>query len=202
LNWRKASSACQSLKCQSAEVQKALTHVLNALRIEMSSLIGDGGRAGVTEAVLLQYCDEAGRKMEVTARTRIDEPTHRPVPAYLFLASYVAKQGRWFAENDFLSNKNPFRPTRLTVPASPRVDYRSVLYLPITTAQSSVDRDVTNGPMRKVTDYCLGVICVHSQKSFRFWRWGDHNKDNGGGSGNVAYERAVPYIALATSVVS
>jgi hypothetical protein len=181
-------------------VLAALSDLLNALRIEMSELAGDGGRDGLTDVTLLEYCDDAGTRMWVTARTRVSDDKERPCDAYLFLANYVAREGRWFAENDFLSSRNPFKPTRLTVSGNPRVDYRSVLYLPILTASHEAIVGERKGPP-SVKDYCLGVICVHSQKPYRFWRWGDQGKDNGGGSGNVAFERAVPYIALASKLI-
>jgi hypothetical protein len=152
------------------QTQKALTHVLNALRTEMSDLVGDGGRSGLTEVVLLEYCDARGEHMEVTARTNVAEETGRPVPAYLFLANYVAKEGRWFAENDFTASANPFKATRLTVGGSPEVDYRSVLYLPITSATRTPLREGEHGPPVRLTEYCRGVICVHSRKPYRFWR--------------------------------
>lgn len=182
------------------EVDAALTDLLNALRIEMSELVGDGGRDGLTDVTLLQFCDDAGSRMWVTARTRVGEPIRRPRDAPLFLANYVAREGRWFAENDFLARRNPFKPTRLTVSGSPRIGYRSVLYLPILTAREVQMEHDLHGP-GEVKDYCLGVICVHSQRPYRFWRWGDQDKDNGGGSGNVAFERAVPYIALAKKLI-
>jgi hypothetical protein len=117
------------------------------------------------------------------------------------LANFVAREGRWFAENDFLSARNPFKAARVTVAGNPRIDYRSVLYLPITTARRVEDVSSQDGTSVRVEDYCMGVICVHSKRPYRFWRWGDHNKDNGGGSGNVAFERAVPYIALVSKVI-
>ena len=166
-------------------VKTALTHALHALRIEMSDLMGDHERKRVTDVTLLQYCDRDGSRMQVTARTAVAEPTHRPRESHLFLANFVGLEGRWFAEHDFLSKANPFKPTRLTVAGPRRVHYRSVLYLPIFTANrpAPLGRG-EQGPVQDVIDYCIGVICVHSKRPFRFWRWGDHRKDNGGGFGN------------------
>jgi len=183
-------------------LQFALTHALSALRSEMTELIGDESRKRVTDVTLLQYCDAAGSKMQVTARTAVGEPTHRPRDAFLFLANFVGREGRWFAEHDFLRRRNPFKHSRLTVQGNPRVSYRSVLYLPILTAIRKHNLlQEQHGPMADITDCCMGVICVHSERPYRFWRWGDHNKDNGGGFGNVAIERALPYISLVTKLV-
>jgi hypothetical protein len=182
-------------------VQDSLTDALNALRIEMAELVGDG-RERLTDVSLLQYCDDTGTRMQVTARTAVGEPTHRPREAALFLANYVGREGRWFAEHDFLRSSNPFTPTRLTVAGNQRVDYRSVLYLPILTVVKPDPLPVgEHGPAPDVIDCCMGVICVHSRKPFRFWRWGDQKKENGGAFGSVAIERALPYIALITRLV-
>lgn len=178
-------------------VQAALSGVLTSLKSEMEDLIADSQRKHVTDVTLLQYCDQAGTRMEVRARTAVGEPIGRPVSAALFLANYVGREGRWFAENDFLRKANPFKPRRLTVVGNVRVTYRSVLYLPILTAVKT--HDVHGSPI--VVDCCIGVICVQSSKPYRFWRWGDHTKDSGGGFGNIAIERALPYIALVTKLV-
>ena len=138
--------------------------------------------------------------MEVTGRTKTDEPLQRAIDARKLLANFVAREGRWFAENDFCSRKNPFKLVRLSVGGSPRVDYRSVLYLPIT---HSVRGDLPPGQFGPTPfqDFCIGVICVHSSKPYRFWRWGDHKNDNDAGSGNVAVQRATPYIALVSKLI-
>lgn len=174
---------------------EALTRLLAALKLEMAELIADPQRRRLVDVTLLQYCGENGDCMQVTARTAVGEPTHRPRASGLFQANYVGRQGRWFAENDFLSKRNPFKPERLTVLGGHKVGYRSVLYLPICTSERP------GGVGREVRDFCIGVICVQSDRAYRFWRWGDHKKDNGAGFGNVAIERALPYIALVTKLI-
>jgi len=178
-------------------LETPLRLVLDALQIEMSNLIGDRSLKKVTQVTLLQYCDAEGRQMQVTARTALNERTHFPQPAKLFLANYVAREGRWFAEHDFTRASNPFKPQRLSVVGSPKVHYRSVLFLPImTVVKKQLDAGI-HGPVQQAEDRCLGVICVHSEKPFRFWRWGDQRKEQGmSGFGNVALQQALPYIAL------
>lgn len=182
--------------------QMAVTHVLNALRFEMSALIGDEERKRLTDVTLLQFCGAGGSRMQVTARTAVGEPTHRQKDAHLFLANYVAREGNWFAEHDFCSRANPFKPSRLTVQGYQPVPYRSVLLLPILTSEGPRPLAAGEiGPVQDVVDSCIGVICVHSARPYRFWRWGDHRKANGSGFGNVAYERALPYIALISKLI-
>ena len=185
-----------------ASLEVPLRLVLDALRIEMADLIGDRSLQKVTEVTLLQYCDVQGQRMQVTARTVINERTHFPLPAKRFLANYVAREGRWFAEHDFTRKRNPFLPTRLTVVGSPKVNYRSVLFLPIMTVVKVQLDPAIQGPVEQPVDRCLGVICVHSKRPYRFWSFGDHRHEQGeGGFGNVALQRALPYIALIAKMI-
>jgi len=176
--------------------EEALRHCLGSLRLELSELIGDENQTRLTDVTLLEFCDNRGQAMQVRARTA-NEETHRPKESWRFLAYYVAMQGRWFAEHDFAAAENPFPNERLTVKGGVPINYRSVLYLPITTStREPASNGAPNGANhRPVTDYCIGVICVHSARPYRFWRWGDHNKLLGG-MGDVAYKRSLPYIAL------
>ena len=90
----------------------------------------------------------------------------------------------------------------MTVKGSLPVGYRSVLYLPITASERDTAPLVGVPALeeRPVIDYCIGVICVHSERSYRFWRWGDHKKLIGG-MGDIAFKRSLPYIALITRLI-
>lgn len=170
---------------------------LSALKVEIAQLIADENR--LTDVTLLEFCDPNGQQIQVRARTA-NEVTHRPIPSRQFLAYYIAMQGRWFVEHNFTKSKHPFPITRLTVRGNPPVDYCSVLYLPIMTSER-ISRNNQDGVAELVTvDYCIGVICIHSAKPYRFWRWGDHKKKMGG-MGDVAYQRALPYISLITRLI-
>lgn len=175
-------------------IEDSIRLCLSALKVEIAQLIADENK--LTDVTLLEFCDPNGQQMQVRARTA-NEVTHRPVPSRQFLAYYVAMRGRWFVEHDFTRSKHPFPATRLTVRGNPVVDYCSVLYLPVMTSER-VARDHESGFSEPVAvDYCIGVICIHSAKPYRFWRWGDHRKKMGG-MGDVAYQRALPYISLIT----
>lgn len=175
----------------------AIRLCLSALKVEIAQLIADENR--VTDVTLLEFCDARGQQMQVRARTS-NEATHRPIQSKQFLAYYVAMRGRWFVEHNFLKSGHPFPPTRLTVRGNPSVNYCSVLYLPIM-ASTQVAQGKSNGATELVTiDYCIGVICIHSAKPYRFWRWGDHKKRMEG-MGDVAYQRALPYISLITRLI-
>ena len=178
-------------------VDDSIRLCLSALKVEIAQLIADENK--LTDITLLEFCDPNGQQMQVRARTA-NEVTHRPVPSRQFLAYYVAMRGRWFVEHDFTRSKHPFPPTRLTVRGNRPVDYCSVLYLPIMTSER-IARTPQAGFLEPVTiDYCIGIICIHSAKPYRFWRWGDHRKKMGG-MGDVAYQRALPYISLITRLI-
>jgi hypothetical protein len=184
-------------------IEDALLSTLRALREEMADLVDDQARDRITDATLLEFCDSTGRQMRVRARTVSEEKIRRPVESFRMLAYYVALRGRPFVEHDFLHSGNPFPKHRLTVIGAPKVNYRSVLYLPI---MWSVEEEVPlvdgkhGAPELRVVDNVMGVICVHCAKPYRFWRWGDHMKA-GDGFGDVAYARALPYIALTTRLL-
>jgi hypothetical protein len=174
------------------DADKAIHLALSALREEMSELIGDERKVRVTDVTFLEFCDERGSQLQVRARTAQHEVVKRPVAAEKFVAYYVALEGRGFAEHDFLRQGNPFPANRVTVLGSPSVDYRSVLYMPVICSE----RQTTDGGTAfKVVDSCIGIICVHSAKPYRFWRWGDHRKGVGGFA-DIAIDRSMPYIAI------
>ena len=177
---------------KSSTVEDALRLTLSAIRGELAQLIGAESQTSFTGVALLEFCDPDGSYMKVRARTTSHEPTGRPVEAWRFQAYYVAKSGRWFAEHNFLSHRNPFPKRRLTLNRPCELDYDSVLYLPIITSEEA---NVSVGPVQPPVDFCIGVVCVHSSKPYRFWRWGDHRKKMAG-FGDVAFARASPYIAL------
>lgn len=184
-------------------VSLALNSTLRALREEMAELVDDLGRERITEATLLVFDSPRGTQMVVRARTATNEPVGRPVESFRLLAYYVALLGRPFVEHDFLHPSNPFPAKRLTVPGSQRVDYRSVLYLPVMgseVVEIPMPAGVQGTPIRQVVDNVMGVICVHCAKPYRFWRFGDHRKPHDG-FGTIAYARALPYIALVTRLI-
>lgn len=176
-----------------AECDEAIRLTLCALKEELAVLIGDESRKHLTDVTLLEFCDDLGSSMRVRSRSTNHEPTMRPVESRRFVAYYVAMLGRGFAEHDFRSKRNPFPKQRLTVVGAPEVHYRSVLYIPIVHSA----RDVQT---QQVQDFCLGVICVRSEKAYRFWRWGDHSKAVGGFA-DIAIKRSMPYIALVTKLL-
>lgn len=177
-----------------ASCEEAIRLTLFALRDQMTKLIGDEGKSPVTEVTLLQFCDHTGARMKVRTRTANYEDAGREIPSPTLMAYYVAMLGCTYAEHDFLHKRNPFPPYRVSVIGSPRVSYRSVLYIPITISAPAAQADRAVGPAPPI-DQCMAVICVHSEKAYRFWRWGDHRKATGSFA-NVATQRAMPYIAL------
>lgn len=182
-------NAVQDVNCE-----EAIRLTLFALRDQMAKLIHDEGRTPVTDITVLQFCDETGARMKVRARTANHEDVDREIASNSLMAYYVAMLGCTYAEHDFLHSRNPFPPFRVSVIGSPRVEYRSVLYIPITRFVSETLPHGAVGPAPMV-DKCMAVICVHSAKAYRFWRWGDHRKKTGSFV-NVATQRAMPYIAL------
>lgn len=176
------------------DTDRAIQLTLCALKEEMSQLIGDDKKTRVTDITFLEFCDATGTAMQVRARTANHEEVRRPVASNKFVAYYVAREGRSFAEHDFLRTANPFPANRVTIVGSPRVGYRSVLYMPVICSEPAA-KPVEPELALKALDSCIGVICVHSARPYRFWRWGDHRKGVGGFA-NVATDRALPYIAL------
>ncbi len=185
---------------QTQETDEAIRLTLLALREEMALLIGDISRQRVTDVTLLEFCDPAGNQMQVRARTANHEEVQRPVDSVKFVAYYVALEGRSLAEHDFKNKRNPFPPKRITVWGNLDVEYRSVLYMPIVCAETVAPPEGVHGAPQ-VIDSCAGVICVHSSKAYRFWRWGDHNKGVGGFA-DVAFSRSMPYIAIIQQLLS
>lgn len=184
-------------------VSAALNSALRALREEMADLVDEVGRQRITEATLLTFDNDQGTRMVVRARTASHEPIGRPVDAFRMLAYYVGMRGRPFVEHDFLHSANPFPPKRLTVPGAQKVGYRSVLYLPVMASkvvEVMLPQDVQGAPERRVEDNVIGVICVHCERPYRFWRFGDHLRPHDGFA-TIAYARALPYIALVTRLI-
>lgn len=185
---------------QLQDTDDAIRLTLLALREEMALLIGDVSSQRLTDVTLLEFCDDQGTRMQVRARTANHEEVGRPVESSKFVAYYVALEGRNFAEQDFKNKRNPFPPKRVSVRGNHDVDYRSVLYLPIVCSETVAPPDGVHGAPQ-VIDSCAGVICVHSSKAYRFWRWGDHKKGVGGFA-DVAFSRSMPYIAIIQQLLS
>lgn len=185
---------------QTQQTDDAIRLALSALRDEMSLLIGGVPSKRVTDVTLLEFCDPEGEQMQVRARTANHEEVKRPVDAKRFVAYYVALEGRNFVEHDFRNGKNPFPPKRVSVRGSHDIAYRSVLYIPIVCVETLPPAAGQHGAPQ-VVDSCVGVICVHSSKPYRFWRWGDHKKGVGGFA-DVAFSRSMPYIALIEQLLS
>lgn len=175
------------------EQNEAIRLTLTALRVEMSKLTLDDPASPGTEVSLIEFCNAQGTKMQVRTRTS-QEATGRPARSEEFMAFYVASEGRALAEHDFCQKANPFPPRRLGIHGSRKVWYRSILFMPITSA-TRVKAGNGDDEDSVVIDRCVGVICVAHPKPYRFWRWGDHKIAEGGFS-DVAYSRSVPYIAL------
>ncbi|WKB52951.1 hypothetical protein [Eleftheria terrae] len=175
-------------------VEASLREVLEALRYEVCELIGDSGGKG-TDATLLVFSDPTGQRMEVLARTDTSRPTRRPVDAHRLLAYYVGTDGRWMAEHHFgRARGSPFKPVRATSPGVP-APYKSILFIPIVVSDPAPSSNTGVSDAASAVDRCIGVVCVHSEKPYRFWRWGDHRQALGG-FGNIVFERASPYIAF------
>lgn len=196
----KLTAAVRKLPLQSklsnGNTQDSIRLTLSALRKEMEILIGDNSNRRVTDVVLLEFCDASCRRMQVRERTANHEETKRPVDSEKLVAYYVAQVGRNFVEHDFKNDRNPFPPKRVTVRGDLDVDYRSVLYMPIMVSA----REQREGG-KKIVDHCIGVICVHSSKPYRFWRWGDHKKTEGRFA-DIAFSRSMPYIAIIEQLLS
>jgi hypothetical protein len=185
-------------------ITDAIDSVLRALRDEMAELIDETGRDRITDVTLFEFCDAKGAQMQVRGRTAKKDPNGRPVPSAKLMAYPVAVAGQPFIENDFLSPSNPYPKTRVTVANAPRVTYRSILFLPI--LWSAVDETAnTDDPAlapraASPVDMVIGIVCINCAKPYRFWRWGDHRRP-GGAFESIAYERALPYIALLTKLL-
>ena len=184
---------------------RALQACLEGLKIEITQLLGEDQNAKLTDVTLLEFCDDHGGQLQVRARTELPGQTHRPIPSYKFLAYYVGMRGRAFAEHDFKNKRNPFPKHRLTVVGkSVPIPYRSVLYMPIYTSKiTSIRPHAANEGGKEsfsVVDYCIGVVCVHCVKPYRFWRLGDSLR-SGGGFGDIAYDRSLSYITLIKRLV-
>jgi hypothetical protein len=176
------------------QTTESIRLTLLALREEMTLLIGSVSNKDVTDVALLQFCDATGKTMRVRARTANHEEVNRPNDSLRFVAFYVAKEGRNFAEHDFKNNQNPFPQVRVSVRGGHEVKYRSVLYMPILCSET-IKTVVNEQEIENISDSCVGVICVHSSKPYRFWRWGDHKKGTGGFA-DIAFSRSLPYIAV------
>jgi len=185
-------------------IADAIDSVLRALREEMAELVDEPGRERITDVTLLEFCDPEGSQMRVRSRTARKDPSGRPVSSAKLMAYPVALSGKPFIEHDFLRSVNPYPKVRVTVPNSPRVTYRSILYLPI--LWSSLATVLPSAPGEPIAppslpiDMVIGMVCVNCSKAYRFWRWGDHRRV-GGAFESVAYERALPYIALLTKLL-
>jgi hypothetical protein len=184
-----------------ARCDEAIKMTLQALKEEMLQVSDDEGGHRLTDVTLLEFCDPTGKKMRVRARTATHEATGRSIASEQLMAYYVAMLGRSVAEHDFTNRKNPFPPVRLSVVGRPAVPYKSVLFLPIIRGVKTNGATGEVAPDGEVSDYCLGVVCVHSVRPYWFWRWGDHKKTTGGFA-DVATDRALPYIAFLTHLVS
>lgn len=185
-------------------ITDAIDSTLRALRDEMAELVDEPSRERVMDVTLLEFCDDQGSHMRVRSRTARKDPNGRPVPSERLMAYAVALAGKPFIENDFLSTANPYPKFRVTVANGPRVNYRSILYLPILWASAEHRPPVADGAFGPSTtlpvDVVLGVVCINCSKPYRFWRWGDHKRP-GSAFESVAYERALPYIALLTKLL-
>lgn len=167
----------------STEHCRAIQGCLIGIRHEIGKLLLDDTASVITDVVYLQFTAPDAKYLHV--RTRIHEDqSARPFDARLAQAYYVAQLGECMAENDLHAAKNPFEVHRLSVPGRPKATYRSVLFVPIITSEL----DDAGAPV----DYCIGVICVHSPKPFRFWRFGDHKRKSSSFC-NVAYKAIEPY---------
>jgi len=167
----------------STEHCKAIQACLTGIRYEIGKLLLDDTASVITDVVYLQFTAPDAKYLHV--RTRIHEDkSARPFEARLAQAYYVAQLGECMAENDLHAEKNPFETHRISVPGRPKATYRSILFVPIITSEA----DAQGVPV----DYCVGVICVHSPKPFRFWRFGDHKRKSSSFC-NVAYKAIEPY---------
>lgn len=165
---------------------------LAGIKHEICSLLLDDAGKVVTDVVYWEFSDNQGRRMHVRSRLVTDKPQRPSVDSFSLQAYYVARSGKVFAEHDFQHRDNPFPKDRASVAdKNVKSTYKSVLFIPIITTEESVGHsgDVVD------YDYCIGVICVASDRPFRFWRWGDHNRDEGT-FGKVAYDHVRHYIQL------
>ncbi len=182
-------------------IKDAIDSVLHALRNEIAELVDEPARDKLTDVTLLEFCSEDGKFMKVSSRTARQDPNGRRVRSGELMAYHVALAGKPFIEHDFLSRRNPYPKHRVTVPGKPNVNYRSILYLPILWA--IVEPREPGAPVLGPSlprDTALGIVCVNCTKAYRFWRWGDHSKP-GSAFESIAYERALPYIALLTKLI-
>jgi hypothetical protein len=182
----------------------SIKFALKGLQLEVSRLIGDERQTQITDVTLLEFCGGAGEKMRVRVRTAPHEELNRAIDAYKLMAYYVAREGRWLVEHDFLNQDNPFPKIRLSKAGRHNVHYRSILFLPILKPVNKTiviqKPDGSPGTRPETDDGCIGVICIHCTKPYRFWRWGDQSLDDHG-FGNVALQRSLPYIALVLRLI-
>lgn len=169
-----------------------LKSCLAGIKHEISSLLLDDSGTTISDVVYWDFCDNQCKRMKVRSRLVADKPKRKGADSRNLQAFYVAKLGKVFAEHNFQDKSNPFPKDRAGVAdIAEKSTYKSILFFPITTTEEHPDE---NGePIER--DYCVGVVCVASDRPFRFWRWGDH-KTNEGTFGVIAYKQVTPYIAL------
>lgn len=176
----------------------ALLAAVLAIKEEFKLLLADSRHSDSVEVVLLEFAKRDGTQMRVRERTSRTDHKNRPVPSAELLAYHAARTGHSLLENDFLAKSNPYPKRRLTVPQHLPMKYRSVMYLPVVCSERSTDPQLAAAGV--VTDYCLGVICVHCEGAYQFWKWGDH-RVAGGQFDSVAYTRSSAYIALVSRLL-
>jgi GAF domain-containing protein len=168
-----------------------LKSCLAGIKHEISVLLLDDSEKVISDVVYWEFCDKTERRMRVRSRLVMDKPQKTSVEAHLLQAYYVAKTGKVFAEHDFQHRDNPFPSERASSVDNGSVAYKSILFVPIIINEEEVD----SAGETIDHDYCIGVLCVASDRPFRFWRWGDQNRDEGT-FGKVAYDHIRPYIQL------
>ena len=165
---------------------------LAGIKHEISGLLLDESGIVISDVVYWEFVDARAKRMRVRARLVSDKPQRQSVDSHVLQAYYVARTGKIFAEHDFQHRDNPFSKERPSlVDRSTKATYKSILFIPIVTN----DEEASDDGETIDRDYCIGVICVSSDRPFRFWRWGDHKRDEGT-FGKVAYDHVRPYIQL------
>lgn len=165
----------------------AIFSTLVSFKRSMEFLVGTNLRPNHVEVALLEFCDGGGENMQVRARTKQSDPTRRPIDSRRLMAYQVALNAKPLIEHDFRGEENPFDDTRVSVLGGLPVPYSSVMFLPLVSSERQTDGTVV--------DYSIGVLCVHCEHPYSFWRWGDH-KRRGCAIGTIAYVKGHPHIAL------
>jgi len=162
-----------------AEYRQHLQRILKRIHTEVGLLLNAREETfGIV--TLLLYGNNEGTELQIVARSSDAAAPLKKIAAHKMMAHYVAQTGRDWVEHDFRRKSNAFPKNRLSKPGEP-AKYRSILFKPLlATVESALNAPIS----------CKGVLCIHSDKPYHFWRLGDDS------SSSLLLLRLAPYFAL------